>query len=203
MGVRSEVCINLALLLLMMLVLHCSACMIYYLRTICRLLPSTPPRLLLTELGLLPLQVFWWRRPLQFWKSLAVLPVGSLYHTLPVVLKHYSPRRRYRQLPVSGRHMQHFLQFRLGCHGLPIATCRLAGTGHVDRADRVCLACNSGAIGNEMQMVFECTTLAPLRQQHADLFAPRTDTMLLFSSAGPSGGFEIPYRLSRSHATLP
>ena len=31
----------------------------YYLRTICRLLPSTPCRLILTELGLLPLQVFW------------------------------------------------------------------------------------------------------------------------------------------------
>ena len=30
----------------------------HYLRTICRLLPSTPHRLILTELGLLPLQVF-------------------------------------------------------------------------------------------------------------------------------------------------
>ena len=30
----------------------------YYLRTICRLAPSTPRKLLLTELGLLPLQVF-------------------------------------------------------------------------------------------------------------------------------------------------
>ena len=25
-------------------------------------------------------------------------------------------------------------------------------------------------------MVFECTALSPLRQQHADLFTPRTDT---------------------------
>ena len=32
----------------------------YYLRTICRLSPSTPRKPLLTELGLLPLQVFWW-----------------------------------------------------------------------------------------------------------------------------------------------
>ena len=31
----------------------------YYLWTICRVLSSTPRRLLLTELGLLPLQVFW------------------------------------------------------------------------------------------------------------------------------------------------
>ena len=230
----------------------------YYLRTICRLLPSTPRKLLLAELGLLPLQVFWWRQTLQFWNSLAGLPVGSLYHTVcldnltdafqggacnmasslaaclhsvgfemprvhdvvPLLdvdgvvealterlqstgtgslycpraaptqgvvsctyeqwFRPYSPRRRYCQLPVSGRRMQRFLQFRLGCHGLPIATGRLAGAGHVDRANRVCLACNSGAIGDEKHMVFECTALAPLRQQYADLFTPRTETMRSF-----------------------
>lgn len=53
----------------------------YYLRAICRLLPCTPRKPLLKELGLLPLQVFWWRQTLQFWNSLAALPVGSLYHT--------------------------------------------------------------------------------------------------------------------------
>ena len=230
----------------------------YYLRTICRLLPSTPRKLLLAELGLLPLQVFWWRQTLQFWNSLAGLPIGSLYHTVcldnltdafqggacnmasslaaclhsvgfemprvhdvvPLLdvdgvvealterlqstgtgslycpraaptqgvvsctyeqwFRPYSPRGRYCQLPVSGRRMQRFLQFRLGCHGLLIATGRLAGAGHVDRANRVCLACNSGAIGDEKHMVFECTALAPLRQQYADLFTPRTETMRSF-----------------------
>ena len=168
--------------------------------------------------------MFWWRQTLQFWNSLAGLPVGSLCHTVcldnltdafqggacsitsslatclhsvgfemprvpdvmplldvdgvvealtarlqstgfgslhcPHAVLHsgvvsctyeqwftpYSPSTRYCQLPVSGRRMQWFLQFRLGCHGLPIATGRLAGAGHVDRANRVCLACNSGAI---------------------------------------------------------
>ena len=96
--------------------------------------------------------------------------------------KPYSPRRRYCQLPVSGRRMQRFLQFRLGCHGLPIATGRLAGAGHVGRANRVCLACNSGCVGDEKHLIFECTStaLAPLRQQHADLFTPRTVTMRSF-----------------------
>ena len=58
--------------------------------------------------------------------------------------------------------MQRFLQFRLGCHGLPIATGRLAGTGagHVDRANRICLACNSDAIGDKKHMVFECIAFA-------------------------------------------
>ena len=41
------------------------------------------------------------------------------------------------------------------------------------RANRVCLACNSGAIGDEMHMV--C-----IWQQHADLFTSRTDTMRSF-----------------------
>ena len=196
----------------------------YYLRTICRLSPSTLRRLLLTESGLLPLQMFWWNQTLQFWNSLAVLPVGSVYHTVcldsltavfqggacnmasllaaclrsvgfemprvhdavPLLdvdgvvealtgclqgtgsgslycpraaptqgvvsctyeqwCKSYSPCRRYCQLPVSGRRMQRLLQFRLGCHGLPVATGRLAGAGHVDRANRVCLPCENGAI---------------------------------------------------------
>ena len=69
---------------------------------------------------------------------------------------------------------------RLGCHGLPIATGRLAGAGHVDRANRVCLACNSGTIGDEKHMIFKCTALAPLRQQHADFITPRTHTMRSF-----------------------
>ena len=68
----------------------------------------------------------------------------------------------------------------LGCHGSPIATGRLAGAGHVGRANRVCLACNSGGVGDERHRIFECTALAPLRQQHADLFTPRTVTMRSF-----------------------
>ncbi len=38
----------------------------YYLRTICGLMPSTPRRMLLAELDLLPLQVLWWRQTLRF-----------------------------------------------------------------------------------------------------------------------------------------
>ena len=83
MGVRSGVCIALALLLLTILVLHCSA---YMITTSEPFVVFRRPLLagfyLLTELGLLPLQVFWWRQTRQFWNSLAVLPVGSLYHTV-------------------------------------------------------------------------------------------------------------------------
>ena len=54
----------------------------YCLRTVCDLLPSTPRKMLLGELGLLPLQVVWWQQTLQFWNSLAALPVDSFYHTV-------------------------------------------------------------------------------------------------------------------------
>ena len=49
----------------------------------------------------------------------------------------FSKRRRYCQLPISGRRMQRFLQFRLGSHNLPIVAGRFSGDQHVARADRV------------------------------------------------------------------
>ena len=96
----------------------------------------------------------------RFWQSVLSLCSPHLrrcFMHIRAVVQPYSPRR-HCQLPVSGRRMQRFLQFRLGCHGLPIATGRLAGAGHVDKADRVCLACNSGAVSDEKH--FECTALA-------------------------------------------
>ena len=91
----------------------------------------------------------------------------------------YCPFRLYCQLLVSGKHMQRFLQFRLGCHGLPIAAdCWRAA--HVVRADRLCTSCDAGAIGDEQHMIFECTALAPLRQTYAELFTDGTDSMMAY-----------------------
>ncbi len=53
-----------------------------YLRHICGVKYATPSAMLLEELGLSPLQVFWWRRTLEFWSRLAASPVGSLFHTI-------------------------------------------------------------------------------------------------------------------------
>ncbi len=53
-----------------------------YLRHICGVKYATPSAMLLEELGLSPLQVFWWRRTLEFWNRLAASPVGSLFHTI-------------------------------------------------------------------------------------------------------------------------
>ena len=46
----------------------------FYLRVVCGLSSSTPRSMLLTEMGVLPLQVFWWRQTLRFWNNIATLP---------------------------------------------------------------------------------------------------------------------------------
>ena len=50
-----------------------------YLRHICGVKYATPSAMLLEELGLSPLHVFWWRRTLEFWNKIAASPVGSLF----------------------------------------------------------------------------------------------------------------------------
>ncbi len=53
-----------------------------YLRHICGVKYATPSAMLLEKLGLAPLQVFWWRRTLEFWNKIAASPVGLLFHTV-------------------------------------------------------------------------------------------------------------------------
>lgn len=84
------------------------------------------------------------------------------------------------QLPVSGRLMQRFLEFRLGCRGLPVAGGRLAGVGHVDRAQWVCSFCNSGAVGDEIHLVLKRAALTVLWERYTGLFTSGTDTILSF-----------------------
>ncbi len=88
----------------------------------------------------------------------------------------FSQHRRYCQLPVSGRRMQRFLQFRLGSQ-LPNVLGRFAGGQHVARASRVCTHCGSVAVADEMHMIFECPALRTLRQQYAPLLSTDTNTM--------------------------
>jgi len=224
-------------------------------------------------LGLSPLQVFWWRRTLEFWNRLAASPVGSLFHTIlldnlddafsvgrgarnfsgsvaaclqsieqsmpvysgivPIIevgtvvealrlhldgthdyalhcpraaptvgivactyhhwSRPFSRHRRCFRLPVSGRRMQRFLQFRLASHKLPIVMGRFALGQHVARANRVCTHCGGVAVADELHMVIECPALHPLRQQCASLFSTNTDICAARSHAG----FQVDSELSR------
>ena len=230
-----------------------------FLRRICGV-KHAPSAVLLEELALSPLQVFWWQQTLEFWNTIAASPAGSLFHTnlldnihdafhvgrgaknfsssvatclqsvghsmprdsdvVPVMevaaiikalrehlqgthshalhcpraapsvgvvsctyynwFRPFSKRRRYCQLPVSGRHMQRFLQVRLGSHNLPIVAGRFSGDQHVARADRVCTHCGGIAVADELHMIHECPVLQPLRLQYAALFTPDTNTMRSF-----------------------
>ena len=64
---------------------------------------------------------------------------------------------------------------------LPTATGCLAGACNVDRAHRICLACSSGAVGDESTHLLSVPAQASLRQQHADLFVPCLDSMRSFA----------------------
>ena len=105
--------------------------------------------------------------------------VSCTYHHW---LRPFSKRRRCCQLPVSGRHMQRFLQFRLGSHNLPTVAGRFSGDQHVARTDRVCThsVCGGTAVADELHIIHECPVLQPLRLQYAALFTPDTDTMRSF-----------------------
>ena len=89
----------------------------------------------------------------------------------------FSRRMSYCQLPVSGRCMRRFLQFRLGSHLLPIATGRFAGGRRLARADRVCSHSDGVSIADELHLVFECPALASVRQKYTQPFTAATDAM--------------------------
>lgn len=105
--------------------------------------------------------------------------VSCTYHHW---FRSFSKRRRYCQLPVSGRRMQRFLQFKLGSHNLPIVAGRFSGDQHVARTDRVCTHCGGTAVADELHIIHECPFLQTLtnRLQYAALFTPDTDTMRSF-----------------------
>ena len=108
----------------------------------------------------------------------------------------FSKRRRYSQLPVFGRCMQSFLQFRLGSHNLPIVAGRFSGDQHVASVHWVCTHCGGIAVADELHMIHECPVLQPLRLQYAALFTPDDNTMRSFCTTRSHAGFQICLGLS-------
>ena len=73
-----------------------------YLRRICRLSPSVPAAMLLCELNLLPLKVFWWRQCLCFWDKLVAVPLDSFHRTVLLDNLQDAVRFRVRNFSSSG-----------------------------------------------------------------------------------------------------
>ena len=53
-----------------------------YVRRICHLSPSVPAAMLLSELDLLPLRVFWWRQCLWSWNKIVATLLDSCHETV-------------------------------------------------------------------------------------------------------------------------
>jgi hypothetical protein len=73
-----------------------------------------------------------------------------------------------------------FFRFRSGCSGLPIDTGRRRRPFPIPRAQRFCLKCASQLVYDEFYVIFECTALAPIREQFSALFTSATHSMLGF-----------------------
>ena len=82
------------------------------------------------------------------------------------------PHRRnpFVSLPLGLSTVRAVLQFRIGCHALPVVAQQHQGMA---RHDRLCQQCALGALGDEQHMLFECPATQPVRQAFAHLFAGR------------------------------
>jgi hypothetical protein len=79
------------------------------------------------------------------------------------------PDHIQRSAGINVAHMSSLLRFRLGCHDLPVAVGRW-GTRHITRESRVCDRCESGIVGDEFHMVFECSSYHAVRTHFSSLF---------------------------------
>ena len=115
-----------------------------------------------------------------------LLALSSLLSALqealqPYCLQPYSKRRHYGQLPVSGRRMQCFVQFKLSSHQLPVVTRCFSGGHNVPRVDKIRSHCGPSTLADALRVVLECPLLQPLRQHYADLVTPEIDTVQCFT----------------------
>jgi hypothetical protein len=81
-------------------------------------------------------------------------------HTTPFCSLNMSPAMMYT-----------VIRFRLGIHDLPVAKDRRRRIA-IPRGDRVCTKCDSGLVGDELHMIFECAFLDRLRYDYSHLFHP-------------------------------
>ncbi len=78
-------------------------------------------------------------------------------------------------MALSNKCVQAFLRFRMGSHSLPCVTGRVA---NIPRAQRVCTLCQTGNLGDEQHLVFECPALQGFRDRYNGLFGDHAATMI-------------------------
>ena len=83
-------------------------------------------------------------------------------------------------------------RFRSGCHGLRFDTGRWENNVHLDRKDRLCLACSSAQdVEDEHHFLFDCPAYSSIRASHANLFQCACSVFGFFDNceANACGGF--------------
>jgi len=71
------------------------------------------------------------------------------------------------QLELSAPQLRAVQRLRLGSHSLPVETSRFA---QIDRQDRCCTFCDSGAVLDEKNLLMECPATGVVRQRFSCLF---------------------------------
>lgn len=117
---------------------------------------------------------FWQNRPTPRLSPSA----GAMFSTYAHYMLLADSTPAYYTIRLPPHMIYNVLRFRLGTHHLPIRTGRMRQVGTsglrlapVSRMERTCNKCNSGIVGDEQHMVFECTYLHELRQQFQNLFS--------------------------------
>ena len=83
----------------------------------------------------------------------------------------------FLQAPVHISLMRFFIKFRTSCHQLPIIRGRSL---NIPRSQRVCPACNTSAVCDELHLIFECPSLGPIREKYNHLFSGNITTVKQF-----------------------
>ena len=78
------------------------------------------------------------------------------------------------ELPLSAACLLTFLQFRMGCHGLPND---VGGRRRIPRMQRSCPRCAMHGIADERHLVSECPAFQPVRDTFPTLYGAGVITM--------------------------
>jgi len=85
----------------------------------------------------------------------------------------------YYEVPMPISRLRLLIQLCMGSHSLPVEQGRLARPA-IPRHLRRCTFCNTGALGNERHLAFDCPHFAHVRRQFRSLFDDADGNMQLF-----------------------
>ena len=116
------------------------------------------------------------KRREQVWENLHVSPrTAPSKGAKPCANHHWFGRpsnlrcEPYYELPMGISKLRALVQFRLGCHALPIEQDRFARPA-VPRHLRRCTVCDTQAVGDALHCVFDCPHFSDIRAQCPGLF---------------------------------